>query len=738
MTKPCALSCLWLSAVCMAHTQDATRRDSLFKTMDQVVVSYNRWEVKRNEVPNRILKLDLRDAALQNPQTTADLLALSGRVFVQKSQMGGGSPMVRGFSANRLLLSIDGVRMNNAIFRSGNLHNVIAIDPFGIGNAEVMYGPGSIIYGSDAIGGVMDFRTLSAPLSNNDSLRTEGGIALRYASANREKTVHADIGLGKRRWAMLTSFTYSDFDDLRMGRRGGQERYLRREYVETGAQGDVVKANPNPHVQRHTGYLQRNLMQKIRYKASDNLELQYTLYYASSGDVPRYDRLIQYRQGRLRFAEWSYGPMQWTMHHLQTNHEGNNVLYDRSRVTFAFQDHRESRIDRSFGSTSRNTQSERVKAWSLNWDARKSLKVGAISYGLEAVLNRVASEGLSTNVNTGSSSGAPSRYPDGSRWSSAGAYVSWQAEAGPRTSLSSGLRYTYGRLRSEFDTNHVDYPYREVESGSGALTGSLGLVFRPREGWQVSGTLSTGFRYPNIDDIGKTFESTPGSLTVPNPGLGPEYIWNVEAGFRHVREGRLQFELNAFLSLLDRAIVRRPFSFNGSDSILFNGTLLGVEALQNAAYAMVGGLEASAEWHLNRSFALESHLTWTKGSETDDTGDARVPLRHAPPVFGMTRLRFAKGPFRAELAWMYNGRIRAEDLPPSERAKPEIYATDDLKRPWSPSWSTLNLRAGWQATRSLHLSLAWENMTDAMYRTYSSGIVAPGSHVILSARYRIP
>ena len=732
------MSCLWLSAVCMAHAQEATKRDSLFRTMDQVVVSYNRWEVNRNEVPNRILKLDLRDAALQNPQTTADLLALSGRVFVQKSQMGGGSPMVRGFSANRLLLSIDGVRMNNAIFRSGNLHNVIAIDPFSIGNAEVMYGPGSIIYGSDAIGGVMDFRTLAAPLSNSDSLRTEGGVALRHSTANRENTLHADIGLGKRRWALLTSFTYSGFDDLMMGRKGGQERYLRREFVETGPQGDAVTANQNPRLQRHTGYFQRNIMQKARYKASDNLELQYTLYHASTGDVPRYDRLIQYRQGRLRFAEWNYGPMLWTMHHLQATHDRGNVLYDRSRVTLAFQDHRESRIDRTFGSPFRNSQSERVKAWSLNWDARKSLKAGALSYGLEAVLNRVASEGLRTDISTGTSSGAPSRYPDGSRWYSAGAYVSWQAEPGPRTSLSTGLRYTHGGLRSVFDTRYVDYPYSEVESGSGALTGSLGMVYRPRAGWQVSGTVSTGFRYPNIDDIGKTFESTPGSLTVPNPGLGSEYIWNLEAGLRHMREGRLQFELNAFLSLLDRAIVRRPFTFNGSDSILFNGTLLAVEALQNASHATVGGLEASFEWRIDRSFALESHLTWTKGSETDDAGDAKVPLRHAPPVFGMTRLRFAKGPFRAELAWMYNGRIRAEDLPPTERAKPEIYATDALGRPWSPSWNTLNLRAGWQATRSMLLSLAWENMTDAMYRTYSSGIVAPGSHVVVSARYRIP
>ena len=732
------MSCLLLCAAVTVQAQDTTSRDTLFRPLDQVVVSYNRWEVKRNEVPNRILKLDLRDAALQNPQTTADMLAMSGRVFVQKSQMGGGSPMVRGFSANRLLIAVDGVRMNNAIFRSGNLHNIVAIDPFAIGNAEVMYGPGSIVYGSDAIGGVMDFRTLAAPLSASDSLKTSGGFTLRHTTANAEKTLHADVGLGSKRWALLTSFTYSDFGDLRMGRRGGQDSYLRREYAVAASQGDAVASNPRPHVQTQTGYFQRNLMQKARFRPSEDLEIQYAFHHASTGDVPRYDRLIQYRQGRLRFAEWNYGPMLWNMHHLQATHDGKNGLYDRSRLVMAYQEHRESRMDRALQGRFRNTQSERVKAWSLNWDASKTVGNGTLNYGTELVLNRVGSEGKRTDVGTGSVSGAPSRYPDGSRWSSAGAYLSRQFNTGPRTMLSTGLRYTHGGLRSVFDTQYVKYPYSEVESSSGALTGSLGLVFRPRDGWQIVGMASSGFRYPNIDDIGKTFESTPGSLTVPNPDLRSEYIWNAEAGVIHSTGGGLRLELNAFYSLMNRAIVRRPFAFNGSDSVFFNGTMLGVEALQNAAFATVGGVEASVEWRFHRRLTLESHLTLTEGREADDAGGERVPLRHAPPLFGMTRLQFSHGPWRAELAWTYNGRISAEDLPPSERAKPEIYAQDMQGRPWSPSWNALNLRTAWQATKSIQLTASWENMTDRRYRTYSSGVVAPGSQVVVSGRFRIP
>ena len=133
--------------------------------LDEVVMSVSKWEQQKKEVPNKIVSIDAQTIALNTPQTSADLLQSSGKVFVQKSQLGGGSPMIRGFATNRLVLSVDGVRMNNAIFRGGNLQNVISIDPFNIRNTEIIFGPGSVIYGSDAIGGVMNFYTMYPTLS---------------------------------------------------------------------------------------------------------------------------------------------------------------------------------------------------------------------------------------------------------------------------------------------------------------------------------------------------------------------------------------------------------------------------------------------------------------------------------------------------------------------------------------------------------------------------------------------
>ena len=161
--------------------------------LNEVVVSASHWKQETREVPLKVTSINPENIQLQNPQTAADLLTVSGEVFVQKSQLGGGSPMIRGFATNRVLIAVDGVRMNTAIFRSGNVHNVISLDPFSIQNTEIIFGPGSVIYGSDAIGGVMSFYTAKPIFSTNDNLYARGNSTARASSANNERTVHVDV-----------------------------------------------------------------------------------------------------------------------------------------------------------------------------------------------------------------------------------------------------------------------------------------------------------------------------------------------------------------------------------------------------------------------------------------------------------------------------------------------------------------------------------------------------------------
>src|SRR5688572_25931005 len=268
-----------LYASCCIHAQEDTLIE---KTLESVVVSANKWEQKLNEVPNKIVKINKNDIIRNNPQTSADLLGQSGNVFIQKSQLGGGSPMIRGFATNRVLMVADGVRMNNAIYRSGNLQNVISIDALSTETVEVIFGPGSLVYGSDAIGGVMDFHSLEARLSPDSKTLAKGTASARYSSANNENTFHADLNLGWKQWSLLSSATYTKFDDLKMGKKGGQESYLRPEYVERINGIDSIVKNIDPRIQRFSGYDQLNFLQKVRFKPSAQIDIQYSFIYAGT------------------------------------------------------------------------------------------------------------------------------------------------------------------------------------------------------------------------------------------------------------------------------------------------------------------------------------------------------------------------------------------------------------------------------------------------------------------------
>jgi hemoglobin/transferrin/lactoferrin receptor protein len=709
------------------------KKDSAVVNLDEVVISFNKWEQNRKEVPNMIEKVNLRDARLRNPQTTADLLGQIGSVFIQKSQLGGGSPMIRGFATNRVLMVVDGVRMNNAIYRSGNLQNIISIDPLTLEGAEVVFGPGSLIYGSDAIGGVMDFHTLTPAFSENKKLQIKGSSTIRYATANKENTFHTDFNLSKGRWAFVSSFTYSKYDDLKMGIHG-PDTYLRKEYVERINNIDSIISNKNPRVQRFSGYEQMNLLQKVRYKLNDHVDMTYSFTYSGTGEAPRYDRLLQYRNGKLRFAEWSYGPMLWRMHSLTIADSKKNKLYDASRWVIGYQNYAESRIDRTRANTIRNIQSESVDAASINWDAQKQLGKGNFFYGLEYVYNQVGSVGSRTNISTGSTSPFVSRYPNNSRWQTSGVYGSYKINLHKEWTLISGLRYSYNQLNAKFDTTFIKFPYKNTNIRDGGLTGNFGIVYRPSEKLQLNGNFSTGYRMPNVDDVGKLFESVPGNLTVPNPNLTSEYAWNAEMGVVWKASDRLKVELNVFHTWLTNAITLRPFQFDGKDSILFNGVISKVQALQNVSTATVWGVQTSVHYKISRDLFIQSFANWINGKETDDARNEQVPLRHAAPFYGNTNLRYSRNKFFIEFASYYNGAVAADQLAPVEQAKTDIYAKDANGKPYSPSWYTLNLKAAYQIDPKTSFTAGWENITNQRYRPYSSGIVAAGSNLIFSVR----
>jgi len=705
--------------------------------LDEVVMSVSKWEQQKKDIPNKIAVIGAREIAFTNPQTSADLLQNTGKVFVQKSQLGGGSPMIRGFATNRLLLSVDGVRMNNAIFRGGNLQNVIAIDPYAVKNTEIIFGPGSVIYGSDAIGGVMNFYTKKAQFSNTDSLVRSGEASYRFSSANMENTLHLDFNLGKKKWAFLTSASYNNFNDLRMGKHGPQS-YLRNRFVITRNGVDELVQNDNPREQNPTGYDQINLMQKIAYSPNNTWNYDLGLHYSETSDYARYDRLIRpnSENNGLRSAEWFYGPQKWFMGNLQLRKRGKGIFYDGLKVTAAYQRFEESRNDRDFQDPVRFTTEEKVDAISTNIDFENK-KIGDLRlyYGAEYIFNRVLSDGSQRNIETNTVSDAASRYPDGSSWQTLAGYVKAEYKFKPNFTILSGLRYSHVWIDAIFDKTFYPFPFDDANLKNGALTGSLGFSWFPKADLQITLNGSTGFRSPNIDDVGKIFDSEPGAVIVPNPDLESEYAYNSELGIFKNFNDKLVVKGAAFYTYLVDALVRRDFTFNGQSEIEFKGELSRVQAIQNAAKAFVYGFEFGLEAFLSDNFSIVSNLTLTEGVEEEADG-SDSPGRHVAPTFGDFHLKWKNQRLQTDLFLNYNGTIPFDDLAASERSKDYIYAVDANGNPYSPSWHTLNFRSQYAISNALKATASVENITNQRYRSYSSGIAAPGTNIILGLGYR--
>jgi hemoglobin/transferrin/lactoferrin receptor protein len=702
--------------------------------MDELVVSATRWKQSKRDVPNRISSISPEQIELQNPQTAADLLETSGGVFIQKSQQGGGSPMIRGFATNRLLYTVDGVRMNNAIFRGGNIQNVISLDPFVMENTEVFFGPGGVIYGSDAIGGVMSFSTLSPELAKEEeSIALNGRGVARYSSTNNERTGHFDINIGGEKWASLTSFSYNSYDDLRMGNNNGPDDYLKPFIVERINGVDSAVANPNPLVQNPTGYNQFNIMQKLKYQPNKNWDFNYAFHYSETSEYARFDRLTEVDEnGAPLNAVWNYGPQVWMMNNLSasnTNEEGK--LFNYLSVRLAHQYFQESRIDRRFNHHRLRTQLEEVTALSLNVDFEKKWKRVVLFYGVEGIRNEVNSNATAININTEEEIAVRNRYPQAD-WNTASAYANYQMNLTDKMLLQAGGRFTRFFVNADFTNHQPFFPYLEAKEtlNNEAVTGSLGWVYNINKKTHISANLSTGFRAPNVDDVGKVFDFTVDNLTVPNPTLEAEYAYSAEINISKIVGSFIKLDGSVFYTFLDNAIVRRPFTVNGSPTLNLEGQEYTVFALQNASFGEVYGFNAAVEMKIYKGLSLSSQFNYQIGEEEMEDGTT-TRSRHAAPWFGITRLRYKFKSFEIQLYSVYSGEISAENLNIEETFKPFIYPINENGDLYSPSWYTLNAKMKYNFNKHFTASFGVENITDQRYRTYSSGIAANGLNFIV-------
>ena len=763
--KKIFISCGLLCIVYYGSAQKNNTKDTAAKeiNLEEIVISATNFAEKKKNIAQKIDVISAKTIALTNAQNTGDLLINTGKVFVQKSQQGGSSPVLRGFEASRVLLVIDGVRMNNAIYRSGHLQNVITSDQNSLSRIEVMYGPSSTIYGSDALGGIVHLLTKSPVLSGDKKFLTTGSAFSRYSSVNKEKTIHADASIGGKKFAWFQSYNYSDFGDMKMGS-SYLSRYpnfgRRSTYVGNVNGQDTVLVNTDDRVQKFSGYKQWDIIQKLLFKQNDHISHSLNFQLSNTTNVPRYDRLQDVRNfggsigTTLRFAEWYYGPQKRIMGAYEFNATKPGFL-DALKANISFQDIEESRQTREYRRYDRfDSQVEKVKVFGVTISGRKDIGNSELTVGVDAQLNDVKSTATRTNLTTRAVTKLATRYPDGkNKMNNFGIFAQHLYKfKNNKLVLNDGIRFQFINLHSNVkDNSFFNLPDTAVEQNSFAVIGNIGVVYIPLKNTTIKASLSSGFRAPNIDDVTKLFESATATrqVVVPNADLKPEYTYNFDLTFNQRIANRVTVELTGFYTFFRNAILKAPFKLNGQDSIIYNGVKSQVMASQNVNKANLYGFSFNLAANIYKGLGFSSTFSYTKGSfKTDANKTSAVyekqangtyalvkrnvsskPLDHIPPFMGKTSLIYQHKIFNTEVYLLYNGWKHLDQYNADGEDNAQYATADGM-----PSWITFNWKGSVQVIKNLQVQLGVDNILDRNYRAFASGFSAGGRNFLIGLR----
>jgi hemoglobin/transferrin/lactoferrin receptor protein len=725
--------------------------------LDEIILSIARSESSSSQVAEKVSVIKSTDVFLTSPSSGAELLELSPGVRIQKSQGGGGSPIIRGFEANRVLIVVDGVRMNNAIYRSGHLQNSITIDPNNIERAEVIFGSSSVGYGSDAMGGVIHYYTKDPILKSPQKINSN--FTTNYSSANQSISNNYIVNYSKENWGSITSVSVSKYGDIKMGknRSHGYESwgltplFSRNSRYSFYAEPSV---NKDENIQKNTEYSQVDLFQKFLFKLGDTNLLNVNIQFSESSDIDRYDQLSIPNGNSLKFAEWYYGPQKRLLISPSLKIFPERKFMKKGVITFAFQKINESRIKRRFNAMNRSHQIEDLKVFSINGDFDTYFNGGhSISYGLESTYNYNYSKAydrileISDNKVIGVSQkfAIPTRYPtDGSSYTSFASYVNWSWNMSEFFTFNVGTRVTLTRIKASWnDVISVNPQLSKIDLNSRALTTTVSMKLRPSKRVQINTVLSSGFRNPNIDDIGKIRENN-GLLVVPNTFLKPEYAYNLDFGVDFKSLNNVNYiSLRGFSTIVSRHIGRDNYTVFSDittpdlSTIIYNGEEVTTISNKNLGNRFIHGFSIDGFSQILNNFLLNYSLTYTDG----DSNEAYGPLPSISPLFGSVAMTFTKKDINIKAIYKFSQAKDADEYSFGGEdgldETPFINGENGLIYLGSPKWSDLSIYGSKKISTDIILRLGLTNVFDVHYRTFASGISAPGRSLQIGLNFKL-
>tara|TARA_B100000902_G_scaffold12252_1_gene14924 strand:- start:57922 stop:60231 length:2310 start_codon:yes stop_codon:yes gene_type:complete len=662
-------------------------------------------EKKTDEL--KIISLNKKKIEESLSKNTAETLEKTSAISVQKSQNGGGSPNIRGFEANRILLIVDGVKLNNTMYRSGHLQNILSIDQNILNDIKVIYGPSSVFYGSGSVGGAIVMNTLNPKTIN----KNYGLLKGQYESSSNSYLTHFHNIYNYKKGSYLQSISYKQYGNLNMGnnRLHGYENWGKDEFTTEN------------NTQLYCDYKQIDLLQKTSYKINDHLEINLNNQYSTTSNINRYDKLNDIVDGGQKFRYWYYGPQKRLLSLININQNIKKTIADNISNTFSLQKINESRHTQKMTENHLNIRSENLIILNHITKISKYLYNHSIKYGIDNRFQNLNSKGISIDDNNTINSISP-RYPDGgSHVFTNSIFLLSEYNIHGKSTFFNGIRIDNEKITLNFtDMNQINIDDEiNLNNTNFSISSNFSRYFNEKNHGSFS--IYKGFRSPNVDDVGKIFSKTDGLVVVPNPELKAEKIYSSELTYAYINE-KIKINVNLFFNFLRNAIAKRDISYNDNDSIMYEGEMMKMIANTNINSARLYGFNFKTQNQINDKITINTLINFVNGTSSDS-----LPLSHIPPFS-----------IKGELNYIINNNSRLCFFSKFNAYKPsenfDANGVDNLEEATIdgiPSWCTFNINYTINVS-NLKINLACENITDIHYKTFGSGISSSGRNFIVS------
>jgi len=648
--------------------------DSSF-TLEELVVTAQRRAKPRLASPEAIEVLYQKHLQSRQMRTAPEAIALMPGVYVQKTNHGGGSPILRGLTGNQILLLMDGIRLNNATYRYGPNQYFNTIDLFSLEKIEVLRGTGSVQYGSDALGGVV--QAFSRELSFSEKPALGGALHFRGATQGMEETVRAELHHSTKRTAIGGGLSWRNFGDLVGGQSTGR--------------------------QTPSGYREFDLDFKGRIALSKSTTLTLLHQSVRQNKVPVFHK-IQLEN----FAVNQFDPQRRNLTYGRLEHSINKGFWRSVSLTGSYQSSEEGRISRKFGSSLLRLEKDQVQTLGANVQITNTFgKSWTSNSGVEIYQDLIGSTRSDTDLATGQSTAKRGLYPNHSRMLNL-AVFSLQEWDFNRWYFNAGLRWNTFKIQVQEEAIGL------AQLSPSALVGNVAVSYKIGGQANLFCSVNTGFRAPNMDDL-SSLGIVDFRFETPNYALRPERSTQFQIGYKW-KKNRLLWEAYLYRNELRNLITRIR-----QDTQTVQGYPLYQK--ENSVEGYIQGIETNGTYAITQYWSAQGSITYTRGQNVSE----HEPMRRIPPVFGRFALNYTPKNWSFEVELLASGKQ-------DRLAKGDI---EDNRIPigGTPGWQVLNLHAGC-AWRLLNFRISTLNLFNKDYRTHGSGLNGVGRSLFVTVGAR--